>query len=114
VMVGSIHLLAMAVTYGADGSITGMANLVPDRVVALYNAARKRDVDACCQLRDEVLSLMRVARPGASWMALIKAMKTALKLKGIFTANTMTRPFTANDEAEEAEIAKFLAEAGIG
>jgi 4-hydroxy-tetrahydrodipicolinate synthase len=54
ILIGPEELLAEAVLYGADGGVTGGANLFPQLYIELYEAAQRNDLLSIRPLQDAV------------------------------------------------------------
>lgn len=84
VLMGPEELLAQGVLMGADGGISGGANLIPQLYVALYEAAVSQDLREVQRLQHQVLrlskSLYEVANPPTGYLTGLKA---ALGMLGI-------------------------------
>jgi 4-hydroxy-tetrahydrodipicolinate synthase len=78
-LVGAPPLLGAAVLFGAAGGVPGLANMDPAALVALYDAARRRDVERVTAHQRRVLQLMRVVSFGSP----LACLKTALELMGV-------------------------------
>jgi 4-hydroxy-tetrahydrodipicolinate synthase len=94
-LVGSPVLLGAVVLFGAAGAVPGTANLVPALHVALYDAARRRDVEQTRALQRQVLDLTRIAGFGAP----IACLKAALELMGVCQATACAPLQAVSDEA---------------
>mgnify|MGYP001130247311 CR=1 FL=1 len=83
-LVGPEELLAEAVLLGADGGVSGGANLCPQLYVELYRAAAARDLDRVAELHAQVMrissGIYSVDRHGSG---VIKGIKCALSCLGI-------------------------------
>lgn len=111
--IGPEELLAEAVLLGADGGVSGGANLWPQLYVELYEAAVRRDVARVAELHAEVMRVSEmiygVAGGGA---AVIKGLKAALSWLGI-CSDCMAEPFVALANPQRQLIRRHLEELGL-
>ncbi len=110
VFVGPEELLGESVLMGADGGVSGGANLNPQLFVAMYNAARKGDLVEMQELQRRIYAQRRLYSLGKFQSSMIKGLKSALRQKGICDDN-LAAPFNhfESDCAEQvAEILKTL------
>lgn len=112
-LVGPEGLLGEAVLLGADGGVSGGANVFPELYVALYDAAVNGRRDRVAQLHDAVmrigLSLFSVGQYGSSFL---KCLKCALALEGVCN-DFMCEPFRRFKEAERKRMAMHLQESKL-
>jgi len=103
-LVGPEELLADAVLAGGHGGICGGANLFPELYVALYEAARVRDLARLRALHDQVMrlsdSLYQVGRHSS---AIIKGIKCALAHLGVCD-DYLAEPFHRFREPQRSEV----------
>ena len=103
IFIGPEELLAEAVFNGADGGVTGGANLFPDLYVNLYNAAAKRDSETIECLQQIVMGISEnIYQP-----AYLPGLKYALSLKNL-CAHTLAAPLNLTDENQKKQIEGFL------
>jgi len=111
--IGPEELLAEAVLLGADGGVSGGANLCPRLYVELYDAAVRRDVARVAELHAEVMRLSEmiynVPHGGA---AVVKGLKCALSWLGICD-DCMAEPFQAIENPQRQLIRRHLEELGL-
>lgn len=97
---GPEEITAEMVMTGAQGGVSGGANLFPSLYTTLYQAAMKRDHDRIMQLQELVMmistSLYTVGRSSSSYLM---GVKTTLHLKGI-CSDFMSIPFNSFEGAE--------------
>lgn len=91
VLIGPEHLLADAVPLGADGGVSGGANLHPRLFVDLAAAARRPDTDRVTALQAQVLQLGRLYELGDPSASVTRSLKSALALLGL-CGDTLTDP----------------------
>ena len=111
IFVGPEELLAEAVLFGADGGISGGANLNPELFVNMYNAAKKDDLPAVRNLQKEIYRQRKLYSIGRYQSSIIKGIKSALSCRGI-CQDTMATPFQAFKEPERERIETVLNELG--
>ena len=83
VFVGDEETLAYAMLAGAEGGVTGGANMFPRLYSEFFQAAAKRDFDRMRALQDLVIRVSDIYRINPSASAGIKGIKTVLSLLGI-------------------------------
>lgn len=101
-------LLMTAFVMGADGAITGGANVHPRLYAKLYRAARSRQFAQAERLQAQSDELMKGLRLTRSWTSGFQGIKTALKLMGIFDSKRLCAPFASTTSAQERKIAELL------
>lgn len=107
-LVGPEELLADAVMAGGHGGICGGANLFPELYVALYEAARMKDLVRVRALHEQVMrvsdSLYRVGRHPS---AIIKGIKCALSHLGVCD-DYLAEPFHRFREPQRSEVKEIV------
>jgi len=102
--VGPEEMMASVVLMGADGGVTGGANLYPELFVDLYKAAAAKDLNKIAELQEKVMlvgeALYGIGRFGSSY---IKGLKTALALKGI-CCDSLAQPFNTFQMPEKQKV----------
>ncbi len=105
-LIGPEELLAEAVLAGADGGVTGGANIAPSLYVQLYEAACRQDMTSVLSLHGKVMKLGQllygVGRHGSSS---IKGIKCALNCLGV-CHDLVAEPFSPFSPSERAIIAQ--------
>lgn len=99
-LVGPEELLAESVLFGADGGVSGGANLFPRLFASLYRAAADQDLETCRRLQRVVMSIsMTFYRAGRHPSSFVKAVKHGLKKSGICEGHLLWpyEPFNAED-----------------
>jgi 4-hydroxy-tetrahydrodipicolinate synthase len=109
---GPEELLGEAVLYGGSGGVAGGANLHPKLFVAIYEAAKARDIDRLIELQHELFRLRRLYFCGSYSSTFIKGVKCALSLKGI-CGDFMAEPFKAFRAPERRAVETYLREQGL-
>ncbi|MCE2413621.1 dihydrodipicolinate synthase family protein [Candidatus Poribacteria bacterium] len=108
IMLGSHTALGAAVLFGADGGVVSISNVAPKESIALYNAAKARDIDEVHRLQKLLLRLSKIYTYGQG----VSGMKACLEILGVCSAHT-TSPLLPIDESVKDEIRQLLSEAGI-
>ncbi len=108
IMLGSHTALGAAVLFGADGGVVSISNVAPKESVALYNAAKARDIDEVHRLQKLLLRLSKIYTYGQG----VSGMKACLEILGVCNAYT-TSPLLPTGESVKDEIRQLLSDAGI-
>ena len=108
IMLGSHTALGAAVLFGADGGVVSISNVAPKESVALYNAAKARDIDEVHRLQKLLLRLSKIYTYGQG----VSGMKACLEILGVCNAYT-TSPLLPIGESVKDEIRQLLSESGI-
>ena len=108
VMLGSHTALGAAVLFGADGGVVSVSNVAPKESVALYNAAKARDIDEVHRLQKLLLRLGKMYTYGQG----VSGMKACLEILGVCNAYT-TGPLLPVSESAKDELRQLLSEARI-
>ncbi len=112
-LVGPEELLGDAILLGADGGVSGGANLHPSLYVSLYQAARDNDHERVRELSAQVQSLSdELYSVGVHGSAIIKGIKCALSLLGVCD-DFMAAPFHRFEEKDREAVSAILTKAGI-
>jgi 4-hydroxy-tetrahydrodipicolinate synthase len=115
-MVGPEHLLVDAIRLGADGGVSGGANIFPRLFVSCCRAAMDGDEARAQQLIAVIDDLQRIYKIGKYASRYIKATKCALSLLGICD-DFMAEPFHRFRPVHRAAVEQILSEIkrhGIG
>ena len=109
-LVGPEEITGECVLSGAHGGINGGANMFPELYVAMYEAARERDINRVLQLQQYIMqistSIYTVGKHGSSYL---KGLKCALSLLGIINDDFVASPFYKFEEPERDKIRLALA-----
>lgn len=108
VMLGSHTAIGAAVLFGADGGVISISNVAPKESVALYNAAKARDIDEVHRLQKLLLRLSKMYTYGQG----VSGMKACLEILGVCNAYT-TSPLLPISDVAKAELRQLLSEAEI-
>lgn len=109
---GDEHLLTSFVL-GTEGSIVSLAALIPEVVVALYEAVQRKELTAAQAAHDIVYPLARAiyGRDPASHAT--ARLKTCLKLIGVLESDRVRPPLGKLDIDEVKALQKALDQAGL-
>ena len=108
IMLGSHTAIGAALLFGADGGVISISNVAPKESVALYNAAKARDIDEVHHLQKSLLRLSKMYTYGQG----VSGMKACLEILGVCSAQT-TSPLLPVSESAKAELRQLLADEGI-
>ncbi|WP_330349378.1 dihydrodipicolinate synthase family protein [Streptomyces sp. NBC_00582] len=117
-LTGSELLVDAALALGADGVVPGLGNVDPHGYVRLVRRYRSGDLAGARAEQERLCALFGMvsvgdpARMGAGSAAL-GAFKTALHLRGVIDCPATAAPQIPLSPEETAEVAKFLAGAGL-
>ena len=105
-LVGSDSLLFAGLEIGCSGLVSAVANVFPELVVDLYEAAAEGDEDRARDLQSRVYDV-RAAMKRGPYMA---GVKTALSLRDLdFDVGPLRRPLRRMDEDDRAALESDLA-----
>ena len=108
IMLGSHFIIGAALLFGADGGIISISNVAPKESVALYNAAKARDIDEVNRLQKWMLKLSKLYTYGQG----VSGMKACLEILGVCNAYT-TSPLLPVSDAAKSELKELLTELGL-
>ncbi len=108
ILMGPEHLLVDAMRLGADGGVSGGANVFPQLFVACYEAARDGREAEAAELLARVHAFQSVYAIGKYTSRYIKATKCALSLLGICD-DFMAEPFNHFLPPERQKVREILA-----
>ena len=108
IMLGSHTAIGAAVLFGANGGVISISNVAPKESVALYNAAKARDIDEVHRLQKLLLRLSKMYTYGQG----VSGMKACLEILGVCNAYT-TSPLLPVSESAKAELRQLLTDEGI-
>lgn len=98
IFIGPEELLGEAVLAGADGGVTGGANLNPQVFVDIYRAAVAKDVESVRKLTEKVYIQRQIYSQARTPNGLIRGMKFAMKQLGICEAYPVSPCKPLDDE----------------
>lgn len=100
VYVGNNVLVTPALSIGAAGAVSTLANACPELFVALYDAARSGAIERAKKLQYVVVRL-QAAMAG---LPLIAGTKSLLKLRGLLSDTTSHSPMAQSEAAQESKL----------
>jgi 4-hydroxy-tetrahydrodipicolinate synthase len=104
--------MADAIKIGADGGVTGGANVAPALLVDIYQSATQGDHERVNQLQHSLRELGSIYQFGAYAAGTIRGLKCALELMGICSGR-MADPHRTCDESQRKFIEQQLAKLGL-
>lgn len=107
IMIGPEAMLPEAIRLGADGGITGGANVMPRLFVDCYQACITGDMDRIAELHQRIVEFGRVYDVGKYASRYIKATKCCLSLMGI-CSDFMAEPFHSFKPPERERVRAIL------
>ena len=111
IFVGPEALLADAVLWGAAGGVSGGANVWPELLVSIYEAARARDLAALDTLRNQLRARHRIFQVGDGGSPVIAGLKGALESLGVCERHLLP-PLKTLDDAQAAEVRRIVSSLG--
>jgi len=112
VLIGPEHLLVESIRRGGHGGVNGGANIWPQLLVNLCQAAIQNDAAALARLEPQLAKLGEVYRVGRHASAVVKGMKCAASLLGLCD-DFMAEPFARFHEPERARVRATLRSLGL-
>ena len=110
-LVGPEEITGECVLLGGDGGINGGANMFPELYVAMYDAAKARDIERVLKLQQLIMqistSIYTVGKHGSSYL---KGLKCALSLLGIINDDFVASPFYKFETPEREKIRQALSQ----
>ncbi len=110
--VGPERFTADSVMAGGDGGVNGGSNVAPALLVAMFNAADRKDEADLAKQRALVQQLGKIYEVGDDFLAVSRGVKCALAHLGICN-DRMAPPFHAYDELRRAEVRGVLQHLGL-
>jgi 2-dehydro-3-deoxy-D-pentonate aldolase len=106
VLMGPEHLLVEAIALGGHGGVNGGANICPELLVSIYEAAfNGQSTDA---LQEKLMRLGRIYSIGSDpASSVVKAIKCAVSLRGICD-DRMAQPFKSFTANERAQVERII------
>jgi 4-hydroxy-tetrahydrodipicolinate synthase len=108
-LVGPEEITGECVLMGGHGGINGGANMFPELYVAMYDAAKARDIDRMLKLQQFIMqistTIYSVGKHGSSYL---KGLKCALSLLGVINDDFVASPFYKFEAPERAKIQAAL------
>ena len=109
ILVGTEYNFFAGLSLGAVGGVFSIANIVPEKCVALYEAFQRKEYEKSLQLQKEISAIKEFFDSYHNW---ISAHKVALKFMGI-CEDYVASPLLRMDEKEQGRIKRKLAEFDI-
>lgn len=109
VLVGDEETLPYAIHAGAQGGVTGGANVFPRLLVRYYEASVAQNADLLQQIRPLIIRLGALYRVTSDAFAGIRGIKTALSLMGI-CGDTPTFPFGCVSASQREQVSLLIEE----
>lgn len=107
---GPEEMTGELVLMGANGGVNGGANMFPELYVAMYNAAKAKDVDKLIRIQKAIMqiscSIYTIGRHGSSYL---KGLKCACQQLGVIKSDFVASPFYKFDQPERDKITLALA-----
>lgn len=107
---GPEEMTGELVLMGANGGVNGGANMFPELYVAMYEAAKAKDVERLVKVQQIIMqiscSIYTIGRHGSSYL---KGLKCACQQLGVINNDFVASPFYKFDEPERDKVAKALA-----
>ena len=94
-------------SFGADGGVTGGANLNPRLFVSMYEAAVRGDIPEMRRLQGQIYQQRKLYSIGHHQSSIVKGIKCALSIKKI-CSDYLAEPFNHFEEKEKNEVRKIL------
>lgn len=108
ILIGSHFLIGAAVLFGANGGVISISNVAPKEAVALYNAAKGRDINEVDRLQKWMIKLSKLYSYGQA----VSGIKACLEILGICNSHT-TSPLLPLDDSAKSELKQLLTELGL-
>lgn len=106
--IGPEEAMSVCVLMGAQGGVSGGANLFPELFVKAYNAAEAKDMELVHKLQNRIMYLSNTLyNLFPSDASFVKAIKTSLEIKGI-CSGYLPFPFRKADEKEKELVKQTL------
>jgi 4-hydroxy-tetrahydrodipicolinate synthase len=106
---GGEYLIGASFLMGSQANIAAASNIFPKLFVALYKAAKAKDIPQTLELSDKVAVLNDVTRTGCGWLHGIKYVAEKFNLcKDIVAGNTTPLDLAAKQKVDA--IVDYLSE----
>lgn len=107
---GPEEMTGELVLMGANGGVNGGANMFPELYVAMYDAAKAKDIERLVELQQLIMqistSIYSIGKHGSSYL---KGLKCACQQLGVIKNDFVASPFYKFDEPERKKVAEALA-----
>lgn len=110
VLMGDDALIFPAVAAGGHGAVSGLANVIPEGIVALYDASVKGDIQGARVLQQKVIEAQKAIM---SEVSIIASLKAALCERGIDVGDPKPPLFAVSTEGRKRLVDAFD-KAGFG
>jgi len=114
--IGTIWRVTSTSDVGVDGSIPGIANVIPAILVKGWEAAEAGDKDGVREANAKLIVMSRLSRlskTGGLHAGQYSGLKSALTLLGIIDHDTVTRPLKSLTEEEKQQVPGILKDLGL-
>lgn len=101
---GAEELCAVAMLFGAQGCIPGLANFLPGTFVELYCACERKDIEKSYQLQKQIVEVRKVLQVGGCWMSVMKYLLQSFALG----EEWVSAPLRTLDEGEKRLVHDIL------
>ena len=108
IFIGKSHMWTGGIMSGADGGLDGIANLIPDLCVQLYDMICNERLKEAVELQRKINEIWRVYE----CRSFLAGIKMAMSMRGLCQPWT-TRPILMTTEKEQQHIAHILREYGL-
>ena len=98
---------------GADGVLLGIAGLLPELVIGLFNAMRDGDHDAARKFADDLAPMSHYLYGVPPRSLRHVRTKAALKIMGIIASEMVREPLLPLDDAERRKLERAMRTAGL-
>ncbi len=110
VLAGMEEYLIPGLLLGAQGSVSGLSNFIPQILVQIYNKVMENRIDEATALFNRVLIPLKALAPPPE---LVSALKLGVKIVSDKTTAIVRPPLESAPEITETEIRDFLRQAGL-
>ena len=111
VLAGFEDLILPSVLAGGDGSICGLANVVPELFVEMVRRAQNGELEKAAEMHRRVLSLLALGGLGDTPLG---AIKLAMNVLGVPISPTVRGPATTLDSGAREKVEAILEGSGVG
>lgn len=110
VFIGPEEMMAEVVLLGADGGVSGGANMFPELYVNLYNAAKSNNLEEVKKLHSKVMKISSsIYNVGSYGSSFLKGVKCALNILGI-CSDVLAAPFNKFGKEQRIIVEKAIKE----
>jgi 4-hydroxy-tetrahydrodipicolinate synthase len=116
-LTGSERFLDAAMLVGGHGGVLGLASIIPELYVEIYEAARTGEWAQANQLQQRAIAALHMIHVGPSSASLtagaIGSFKVALRDMGVIRHATVSNPLLPLDDDAIARVREIMARVGI-